>query len=51
MIVICCQCQRVLEIKPPYEDNRVSHGFCAACEAQLLSALQREAQQVNPRLA
>ena len=50
MEVVCCQCQRWIATKEPLDDDRTSHGFCASCEAQLVSALRQEAQQMNPRL-
>lgn len=32
MEVICCFCKKHLCYKEPYDDKRVSHGACKACE-------------------
>ena len=33
----CSWCQKDMGVKPPLEDNRISHGICPACRDKLLA--------------
>lgn len=33
MTAVCAWCGRVLGIRPPFDDERLTHGICAECMA------------------
>jgi len=37
MIRQCCICKKIYGEKKPYEDKRITHGYCLTCEKRLLS--------------
>ena len=42
MKIRCSWCKKDLGEKAPYEDNRVSHGICAACRTNLMKGMRHE---------
>ena len=45
VIVICAWCKRVLGMKEPVEDERITHGICSECQLKLI----REAKNLKIR--
>lgn len=44
---ICSVCGKCYGIKPPYEDDSESHGYCSSClakEMAKIEAMQKEAE-------
>ena len=41
MIIVCCQCKKVLGEKPPLEDKSITHTYCPACLAKVMEELKK----------
>jgi hypothetical protein len=39
MRVLCAWCEKYLETKPPFKDDRISHSICPSCERNFLKQL------------
>lgn len=48
MVIQCARCKKVIGVKTPFNDPRVSHGLCIACYEQTIKELDEKYPSTPP---
>jgi hypothetical protein len=47
MVIRCAWCERILGMKEPVEDERITDGICPECQVKLISEAKKIREEKN----